>query len=143
MNEKRTKEEAVVAIEEATEKKDKATELSRKNKRLFTDAQFERMVAETLKKHPFDNGYATRCYCRRCNTAWEVTERGVGMLKDQSPTGEIKISEGMTEQDLEDLSKLFFIIKPCFVCQEKEEKIQSEARLKTSVSLNNRRRIKS
>ena len=41
MNEKRTKEEAVVAIEEATEEKDKATELSGKNKRLFIDTQFE------------------------------------------------------------------------------------------------------
>ncbi len=156
MDEKRIKEEATkeVAAEKVVVKEVKAAEVLSENgsnlssvqlesKRKFTDAQFERMIAETLRKHPLDSNYAARCYCRRCNTSWEMTKKGVKVLKDQSSTGEIKIPEGMAEQDLEDLSKLFFIIEPCFVCQEREEKIRSEARLKTSVSLfNNKRRTK-
>jgi len=116
------------------------TELVLESMRKYSDAQFERMVAETLKKHPLDKNFAVRCYCRRCNTAWEVTANGVKILKEQSLTGEIKIPEGMTEQDLNDLSKFFFIIEPCFICKGKTEKIQSEARLKTSVSLYNNKR---
>lgn len=112
-----------------------ATELVLRSMRKFTDPQFEKMLAETLKKHPIERNYTTRCYCRRCNTAWDMTERGARTLREQSPNGEIKIPEGMSEQDLGDLSKFVFIIEPCFICRGKTEKIQSEARLKAAVSV--------
>jgi len=99
----------------------------REKLREYTGPQFYRMVAETLKLYPLGKNFASRCYCRRCNASWEMTEKGVQKLKALSPNGQIKIPEGITDLE-QDLSKYVFIIEPCFLCRGKKEKMHSEAR---------------
>jgi len=98
--------------------------------RKLSDVRFKQLVTETLEKHPIESGYDSRCYCRRCNASWEMTRRGIKKLKEKSPNGEIKISTGVSEQELEgNMNVYYFIIEPCPFCKAKEEPIIAEARL--------------
>ncbi|HZJ41701.1 MAG TPA: hypothetical protein VFD51_01650 [Patescibacteria group bacterium] len=105
---------------------EQSKEMTQPVKKRLSDEAFEKLIQETTSI-PVSDGYASKCYCRRCGLSWDMRVKGLQILRKENLASPFKIPKGISDpMDEKGLKKCYFILEPCFACRNSGEKIKTE-----------------